>query len=130
MDKPRTVVLYGKSLVVTSLAASLADRPHLILHQLDASTPDLAGQITSHAPDVLIFDLATAHPDYPSQSLVSASLARLSATRVVVAHRLSTIVNADCIYALDEGQIVQSGTYAQLIQQRGRFNELAKRQLA
>ena len=64
MKTSRTVVLYGKSLVMTSLAASLARRPRLILHQLDASTPDLAHQIRSRMPDVLVFDLATAHPGY------------------------------------------------------------------
>ena len=83
-----------------------------------------------HKPRLLFLDEATSALDNPSQSLVSASLARLSATRVVIAHRLSTIVNADCIYVMDEGRIVQSGAYAQLMQQRGLFSELAKRQLA
>ena len=48
----------------------------------------------------------------------------------MLAHRLSTIVNADCIYVMDEGRIVQSGTYDQLMKQRGLFVDLAKRQLA
>jgi hypothetical protein len=64
MVNTRTVVLYGRSLVVTGLAACLADRPHLTLHHLDATTPDLALQIRMLAPDVLVFDLAAAHPDY------------------------------------------------------------------
>ena len=81
-------------------------------------------------PRLLLLDEATSALDNPNQALVSASLERLSATRVVIAHRLSTIVNADCIYVLDEGRIVQSGAYAELMRQRGPFAELAKRQLA
>ncbi len=81
-------------------------------------------------PRLLFLDEATSALDNPSQSVVSASLARLSATRVVIAHRLSTIVNTDRIYVLDEGRIVQSGTYAQLMRQPGQFSEFAKRQLA
>jgi len=83
-----------------------------------------------HKPRLLFLDEATSALDNPSQALVSASLERLSATRVVIAHRLSTIVNADCIYVMDEGRIVQSGTYDQLMKQRGLFVDLAKRQLA
>jgi ATP-binding cassette subfamily C protein len=81
-------------------------------------------------PRMLFLDEATSALDNPNQALVSASLERLSATRVVIAHRLSTIANADCIYVLDEGRVVQSGAYAELIRQRGPFAELAKRQLA
>ena len=64
MEKTRTVVLYGNSLVVSSIAASLKDQAHWLLCQPDASAPDLAQQIRSLAPDVLVFDLASAHPDY------------------------------------------------------------------
>ena len=81
-------------------------------------------------PRMLFLDEATSALDNPNQALVSASLDRLSATRVVIAHRLSTIVNADRIYVLDEGRVVQSGAYAELMRQRGPFAELAKRQLA
>ena len=64
MDKTRTVVLYGNSLVVSSIAASLKAQPHLLLCQPDTSAPDLAQQLRSLAPDVLVFDLASAHPDF------------------------------------------------------------------
>jgi len=63
MEKTRTVVLYGNSLVVSSLAASLASQPGLTLHQLDGPLPDLVRQVKSLDPDALIFDLATARPD-------------------------------------------------------------------
>ena len=47
-----------------------------------------------------------------------------------MAHRLSTIKNADRIYVMEKGKIVQQGTYAELMQGSGLFAELAKRQLA
>ncbi len=81
-------------------------------------------------PRILLFDEATSALDNPNQSLVSASLEQLNATRIVIAHRLSTIVNADCIYVFEGGKIVQSGTYTELVNQRGPFAELAKRQQA
>ena len=51
------------------------------------------------------------------------------AARVVVAHRLSTIVNADRIVVIESGRIVQTGTYAQLLAEEGVFATLARRQL-
>jgi ATP-binding cassette subfamily C protein len=61
---------------------------------------------------------------------VSASLESLQATRIVVAHRLSTIVNAHRIFVMERGQLVQTGTFAQLMAEKGPFAELAKRQIA
>lgn len=80
-------------------------------------------------PRILFFDEATSALDNRSQALVSASLERLQATRIVVAHRLSTIINADRIFVMDEGRIVQSGSYTELIRQRGLFEELVRRQM-
>jgi NHLM bacteriocin system ABC transporter ATP-binding protein len=81
-------------------------------------------------PRILLFDEATSALDNETQAIVSQSLESLRATRIVIAHRLSTIVNADCIYVLQGGKIVQSGKYAELINQDGPFRELASRQLA
>ena len=80
-------------------------------------------------PRLLFFDEATSALDNRTQALVSESLARLQSTRIVVAHRLSTIMNADCIYVLDNGRIVQSGTYASLLSEGGVFEELSRRQM-
>ncbi|MBC7250023.1 MAG: NHLP bacteriocin export ABC transporter permease/ATPase subunit [Anaerolineae bacterium] len=80
-------------------------------------------------PRILFFDEATSALDNQAQAIVSESLERLQATRFVVAHRLSTIVNADRIFVLDGGRIVQSGTYEELMGQEGLFAELARRQL-
>ena len=49
-------------------------------------------------------------------------------TRVAIAHRVSTVVDADRIYVLQEGKIVQSGRYSQLIAEPGPFQDFAKRQ--
>ncbi|MES2118792.1 MAG: NHLP bacteriocin export ABC transporter permease/ATPase subunit [Pseudomonadota bacterium] len=81
-------------------------------------------------PRIVLFDEATSALDNQSQAVVSASMERLRATRVVIAHRLSTIVNADRIYVMDQGRIVQSGSYQQLMAQPGLFADLAQRQLA
>lgn len=81
-------------------------------------------------PRILIFDEATSALDNRTQQLVAQSLDRLKATRVVVAHRLSTIENADRIYVLDAGHVVEEGNYTELIAQDGLFSRLAARQMA
>lgn len=82
-----------------------------------------------HKPRILYFDEATSALDNTTQKTVSQSLEQLSATRVVIAHRLSTIANADRIFVMDKGQMVQQGTYQQLMNQAGLFAELARRQM-
>ncbi|MFP3435879.1 lipid ABC transporter permease/ATP-binding protein, partial [Paraburkholderia sp. SIMBA_061] len=67
--------------------------------------------------------------DNRTQAIVTESLDRLQATRIVVAHRLSTIRNADRIYVLKSGSVVQSGTFEELVAQDGLFATLAARQL-
>ncbi|MGZ8975802.1 ATP-binding cassette domain-containing protein [Methylomagnum sp.] len=81
-------------------------------------------------PRVLLFDEATSALDNRTQEQVSQSLERLNATRVVIAHRLSTIANADWIHVFEQGRVVESGTYGELMERAGRFAELARRQLA
>lgn len=49
---------------------------------------------------------------------------------MVIAHRLSTVVGADCICVLDKGRIAESGTFRELMDKQGLFAELARRQLA
>ncbi|AEE48574.1 NHLP bacteriocin export ABC transporter permease/ATPase subunit [Haliscomenobacter hydrossis] len=83
-----------------------------------------------HKPRILFMDEATSALDNRTQTIVSESLDRLQATRIVVAHRLSTIVNADRIFVMDAGRIVESGTYDELLAQNGLFAALAKRQIA
>jgi len=64
MTHIRTVVLYGNSLVVSSIGASLRERAGLQILTIDAALPDAAQQLSAPRPDVVIFDLATAQPDF------------------------------------------------------------------
>ena len=79
---------------------------------------------------VLLFDEATSALDNQTQAIVTHSLERLQATRIVIAHRLSSIINADRIVVVEKGRIVQTGSYAELIAQPGPFHDLASRQVA
>ncbi len=84
----------------------------------------------AHRPRVLLFDEATSALDNRTQAIVSTGLEQSSATRIVIAHRLSTIMHADRIYVLRRGEVVQCGSYAELLGEKGLFAELAARQLA
>ncbi len=81
-------------------------------------------------PKIVLFDEATSALDNHAQAIVSESLAKLRATRIIVAHRLSTVMGADRILVVMSGQIVEHGTYAELMRLNGAFAELARRQLA
>jgi NHLM bacteriocin system ABC transporter ATP-binding protein len=81
-------------------------------------------------PGIIFFDEATSALDNHTQEIISSSLETIRATRLVIAHRLSTIRNADRIYCLDEGRIVQQGTYDKLMAEEGFFRRLANRQIA
>ena len=79
-------------------------------------------------PKILIFDEATSALDNRTQKQVSEALDALKCTRIVIAHRLSTIKNCDRILVLDKGQILEDGTYDELIAKNGFFAELVERQ--
>jgi len=81
-------------------------------------------------PRILLFDEATSALDNRTQAIVSQSLAALNATRVVIAHRLSTVIHAERICVLDKGVMVQSGNYEELMATEGLFRQLAMRQLS
>ena len=81
-------------------------------------------------PKILIFDEATSALDNITQATVSESLDKMHVTRIVVAHRLSTIKNCDRIFVMDGGRIVEEGRYEELMKKHGLFYELAVRQIA
>jgi ABC-type bacteriocin/lantibiotic exporter with double-glycine peptidase domain len=81
-------------------------------------------------PRIIYFDEATSALDNRTQAIVSRSLETLDATRVVIAHRLTTIRNADRIYVMERGRVVQCGSYDELMQETGAlFARLAARQI-
>lgn len=82
------------------------------------------------SPRILIFDEATSALDNLTQAAVSSSLDKMNVTRIVVAHRLSTIKNCDRILVLDKGNIAEEGNYEDLMQKKGLFYALASRQIA
>lgn len=88
----------------------------------------IARAIISH-PSILVFDEATSALDNVTQAAVCESLDKMNVTRIVVAHRLSTIKNCDRIVVLQDGKIVEQGTYSSLMEQNGLFHQLAVRQL-
>ena len=81
-------------------------------------------------PSVLLLDEATNWLDNATQAQVMSEIEALQVTRVVSAHRLSTIRRADRIYALQDGQVVQEGTFDELMEQEGVFRAMALRQMA
>jgi NHLM bacteriocin system ABC transporter ATP-binding protein len=80
-------------------------------------------------PRILLFDEATSALDNRTQAVVTESLSRLNVTRIAIAHRLSTVMDATRIYVLDGGKIAEMGSYSELMAKNGIFAGLAKRQL-
>ena len=88
----------------------------------------IARAIISH-PSILIFDEATSALDNLTQAAISKNLDEMNITRIVVAHRLSTIKNCKRIIVLQEGRIAEDGDYDSLMKKRGLFYQQASRQL-
>lgn len=89
----------------------------------------LIARAVVHRPRIIFFDEATSALDNRTQAIVSRSLEQMQATRIVIAHRLSTVMNADMILVMQHGEIVESGTYAKLLAAGGYFADLASRQI-
>ena len=83
-----------------------------------------------HRPRILLLDEATSALDNRTQAIVSETIAKLGVTRIVIAHRLTTVREAQRIIVLANGGVAQSGTFEELVSAPGLFAELAKRQLA
>ena len=81
-------------------------------------------------PAILIFDEATSALDTHTEKAIQASLAEVSADRttLVIAHRLSTVVDADEILVLDQGRVVERGRHGMLLAQNGRYAAMWRRQ--
>ena len=77
-------------------------------------------------PPVLILDEATSSIDTRTEQLVQKGMDQLmqGRTSFVIAHRLSTVKNADCIMVLEQGRIIERGTHEQLLTEKGRYYQL------
>ncbi|MEU1458628.1 NHLP bacteriocin export ABC transporter permease/ATPase subunit [Streptomyces avermitilis] len=91
----------------------------------------MIAQALIRRPRILFFDEATSALDNETQRTVIESTKALRATRVVIAHRLSTVMDADRVIVMEDGRVAQQGPPAQLLADTGgRLHELVRRQLA
>ena len=119
--------------------AQIKDMPMGMMTMVGASGSVLSGGESQRitiarsiigSPRIMLFDEATNWLDNESQAKVMQNLAALTSTRLVIAHRLSTLEQADRIYVLQAGKVVQSGSFDELKEVDGVFKELIKRQIA
>ena len=82
-----------------------------------------------HRPAILILDEATSALDAETEARVIENLARLNCTRIVLAHRLSTIMKSDLIVVMSYGEIVEAGSHNELIARGGHYKKLLATQL-
>ena len=82
-----------------------------------------------HRPAVLVLDEATSALDGETEARVMENLGGMSCTRIILAHRLSTIVNADLILVMHFGEVVESGTHPELLARNGHYRRLFAAQL-
>jgi len=77
-------------------------------------------------PAILIFDEATSALDSRTEKAIQAELREISADRttLIIAHRLSTVVDADQILVMEQGRIIERGTFRELIERNGKFAEM------
>ncbi|MEU6063743.1 NHLP bacteriocin export ABC transporter permease/ATPase subunit [Streptomyces sp. NPDC047082] len=91
----------------------------------------MIAQALIRRPRILFFDEATSALDNDTQRTVIESTRKLNATRIVIAHRLSTVLDADRVIVMEDGKVAQQGTPAELLADTGgRLHELVRRQLA
>ena len=107
----------GYQTVLTSDGSNLSQGQRQLLAIARAAVAD---------PPVLILDEATSSIDTRTEQLVQEGMDRLmkGRTTFVIAHRLSTVRNSDCIMVLEQGRIIERGTHDQLIEEKGRYYQL------
>ncbi len=88
----------------------------------------LIARAIANNPSIVFFDEATSSLDNITQEKVCEKLGERNMTRVMIAHRLSTVRKCDRIFVMDKGSIVEEGNFEQLMEKKGIFYELAKRQ--
>ena len=107
----------GYQTVLTGDGANLSQGQRQLLAIARAAVAD---------PPVLILDEATSSIDTRTETLVQQGMDRLmkGRTTFVIAHRLSTVKNSDCIMVLEQGRIIERGSHDQLIEEKGRYYQL------
>jgi ATP-binding cassette subfamily C protein len=91
----------------------------------------MIAQALIRRPRILFFDEATSALDNDTQRTVIESTRKLNATRIVIAHRLSTVMDADRVVVMENGKVAEEGPPARLLADPGgRLHELVRRQLA
>ncbi|MDG0819671.1 ATP-binding cassette domain-containing protein [Staphylococcus equorum] len=102
----------GYNTVVSEMGANLSGGQRQRIH---------IAKVLLQNPKILVMDEATSSLDNISQSKVYEALDNLQCTKVVIAHRLDTVLNANRIIVLDKGEIVETGTHLELISKRGLY---------
>lgn len=88
----------------------------------------LIARALANNPAIIFFDEATSALDNVTQQKVCENLKNRNITRVMIAHRLSTVMNCDRIYVMENGSIVETGDYTELMDKKGVFYNLVERQ--
>lgn len=141
----RENILLGKpdateeEVIAAARAANIWDFIDALPEKLDAATGEhgvrLSGgqrqrisiaRVFLKNPAILIFDEATSALDNESEALVQNAMERLcrNRTTIIIAHRLSTVKNADLIFCLKHGEIVESGVHRELLERKGYYHSL------
>lgn len=124
---------------LVGLASDIAAMPMGIHTYVNDSASTLSGgqrqrlllaRAIARRPRIMLLDEATSALDNATQAQVMDTLSRMNVTRVVVAHRLSTVRDADAILVMSEGRIVEQGRFETLARSGGVFTELVRRQMA
>ena len=83
-------------------------------------------RLVAYEPSILIMDEATSNIDSDNEKYIIGAISKITQgkTAIIVAHRLSTIKNSDCIYVIDNGEILEFGTHDELLSKKGKYENL------
>jgi NHLM bacteriocin system ABC transporter ATP-binding protein len=128
--RPFTIAEAWQAARVSAVAAEIAALPmgmNTILNDRAATLSSgqrqrlLLARALVHQPRILLLDEATSSLDHPTQAQIMRNLRQLRVTTLFIAHRFSTLVDADRILVLEKGVIVEQGNYSELLAKQGVF---------